>query len=221
MLGASAATSSPTETGRAADRALCARLRAGDDGAFAAFAREQHPVLVRFASSRLGRGSPLVEEVVQEAWVVFLESLERYEGRSSLRTFLVGIVLNVLRNRARAEARTTPLSALDDAGEGGATVAAERFAGEGHPWAGHWLAGPRAWREDPAARRELREALEQEIAALPAAQRDVLTLRDVLGFDGEETCNALGLGDTHQRVLLHRARARLRAALERRLGEVA
>lgn len=151
---------------------------------------------------------------------MFLESLARWEGRSTLRTFLVGILLNVIRNKVRSEARSVPLSSVGPGSgdEVGPTVDPERFAPEAHAWPGHWVAPPQEWSVDPASARELRETLEETIAALPPAQRDVVTMRDVLGFDADETCNALGLGDTHQRVLLHRGRAKLRRAIESRLG---
>lgn len=222
-----AETSTPTAlqppNERALDRALCERLRVGDEAAFTAFAKSQHPVLLRVAASHLGARSSLVEECAQQAWVVFLESLDRYEARSSLRTFLVGILVNVLRNRVRKEAHSVPLSSLvapvsDD--EAGPTVDPGRFAPTAHAWPGHWIEAPRHWSMDPACARELRDALESAIALLPVAQRDVVTLRDVLGWDADETCNALGLTDTHHRVLLHRARAKLRHALEARFGQV-
>lgn len=209
------------QTARARDRALRDRIRAGDERAFTAFAREQHAVLVRIAAARLGARSPIIDECAQEAWVVFLESLDRFEGRSSLRTFLVGILLNVVRNRLRAEARSMPLSALETplADDNAPTVAGSRFAPGTHAWPGHWVEPPRRWSSDPACAREMREALEHAIGQLPDVQREVLVMRDVLGWDAEETCNALGVTDTHQRVLLHRARARLRDTLETRFGE--
>jgi RNA polymerase sigma-70 factor, ECF subfamily len=210
-----------SEETRHPDLELALRLRGGDDVAFAAFARAQHPVLVRFAAARFERQSALVDEVVQEAWVLFLESLGAYEGRSSLRTFLLGILVNVLRNRARAEGRSVPFSALGEGVEGdeGPVVAADRFLGEGAKWAGHWAAAPPRWDLDPVHQGELRAALAKAIAALPEAQRDVLTLRDVHGLEASEVCNVLGLTDIHQRVLLHRARGKVRGALEARFGE--
>src|SRR5688572_4373681 len=105
---------SPLDTTKPAhaDLAIAARLRDGDESAFTAFATAHHPALMRFAKVRLGRASGAVEECVQEAWVVFLEHLPDYEGRSSLRTFLFGILVNVLRNKGRAEARSVPFSAV-------------------------------------------------------------------------------------------------------------
>jgi RNA polymerase sigma-70 factor (ECF subfamily) len=202
-----------------ADARIAGQLRAGDEAAFAAFARAQHPVMVRIAAARLQGQPALVEEIVQEAWVVFLESLPRYEARSSLRTFLAGIVLNVLRNRTRSEGRSVPFSSLGDASDDeGPVVAVDRFLGSGERWAGHWAAPPRPWDLDPVDQRQVRETIELALGALPEAQRDVLTLRDVFGWDPSEICNALSITDTHQRVLLHRARAKVRSALEARFG---
>lgn len=202
------------------DLQLAEKLNGGDDVAFAAFARAQQPVLIRFAAARIGRHGALAEEVVQEAWMLFLESLASYEGRSSLRTFLIGILVNVLRNRARSEARSIPFSSLGTSeNDEGPVVAADRFDAEGTRWAGHWAAAPPPWDLDPVHQSQLRATLNDAISALPAPQRDVLTLRDVHGWEAEEVCNALGLTDTHQRVLLHRARGKVRSALEARFGK--
>lgn len=204
-----------------ADLAIARRLRDGDEAAFTAFASAHHGPMVRFAAGRLGPRRAIAEEAAQEAWVVFLERLEGYEGRSSLRTFLFGILVNVLRNRSRAEARSVPLSSVarEDEGEDAPAVPEDRFLAASETWAGHWSASPPAWRGDPAELRETRELLAAAIDALPSAQREVTMLRDVLGWTSEEACNALGISDTHQRVLLHRARAKLRSALEEHLGE--
>jgi RNA polymerase sigma-70 factor, ECF subfamily len=209
-----AATTAPAH----ADLAIAARLRDGDERAFAAFAALHHAALVRFASARLGSAQrAIAEEAAQEAWVVFLERLEGYEARSSLRTFLFGILVHVLHNRARAEARSVPFSAIEGDDDAPA-LSADRFLAESETWAGHWSAAPAAWRVDPVESREIRAILGSAIEALPPAQREIVVLRDVMGWSAEEACNTLGLSDIHQRVLLHRARSRLRAILELHLG---
>jgi RNA polymerase sigma-70 factor (ECF subfamily) len=159
------------------------------------------------------------EEVAGDAWLAALEGLARFEGRSAFRSWLLGICANKARTRGVRDARSVPLSALASA-EAGAQdedVLAGRFdAG------GHWSAFPSEWEEDsPEAitlRCETRGVLERAVAALSESQRAVITLRDLEGLPAEEVCNLLGLTETHQRVLLHRARTRVRAELERHLS---
>lgn len=199
----------------ARDMETAARIASGDEGAFTDLVRAVHPSLLRLARAR-GAGDA-AGELTQETWRIFVETLARYEGRSSLRTWLSGILLNVARSHTRREARSTPFSALAPEGEGEErAVPEERFWSADHAWAGHWAQAPTPFPRalDPAERRELREKLAAEIERLPPAQREVVMLRDVEGWSGEEVSNALAISDTHQRVLLHRARGRLRAALE-------
>jgi RNA polymerase sigma-70 factor (ECF subfamily) len=143
-----------------------------------------------------------------------VRTLDRYERRSSLRTWVLGIVVNLARSRARAERRSISHSSTSD----GSAVDPSRFLGADHPrWPHHWAVEPVVWRtpEDELLAGEMRDVLLHAIDALPPAQREVLVLRDLDGLTAAETCNILGLTDTHQRVLLHRARSRVRAALER------
>ena len=159
------------------------------------------------------KSQPISEEIVQEAWLTVVRSLDRYEGRSSLRTWVLGIVVNLARSRARAERRSISPSPSSD----GSAVDPSRFLGADHPrWPHHWAVEPVVWRtpEDELLAGETRDVLLHAVDALPPAQREVLVLRDLDGLTAAEACNILGLTDTHQRVLLHRARSRVRAALE-------
>jgi RNA polymerase sigma-70 factor (ECF subfamily) len=204
----------------AADAQLLDALRAGDERAFAALVREYHSSLVRVA--RIYVSTPAsAEEVAQETWVGVLKGLDRFEGRSSLRTWIFRILTNIAKTRAQRDGRTLPFSALQDPGRvPEAAVDADRFLGPEHPrWPGHWAIKPQAWPEDALVAAETRERIAEAIEALPASQRAVITLRDVEGWDSAEVCNALGLTETNQRVLLHRARSKVRGALESYLQE--
>jgi RNA polymerase sigma-70 factor (ECF subfamily) len=153
----------------------------------------------------------VAEEVVQETWIAVLRSLGSFEGRSSLRTWICRILINTARRRAAREGRSIPFSAvMDDGGE--PAVDPSRFRRE-EPWTGHWVAFP----VDPAERvlgAEVREQIAAAIDALRSPQREVIVLRDVEGWSAEEVCDALELTPGNQRVLLHRARAKVRQALE-------
>jgi RNA polymerase sigma-70 factor (ECF subfamily) len=201
----------------ASDLALVARIQQGDEPAFVQFVKRHHAGFVRLALTWLQDRSA-AEEVVQETWLFAIERLADFEGRSSLKTWLCGILINKARNRRRKERHTIPGSALADEAEGHEpAVAPDRFSPPGHRWDGHWQAPPSPWPDSPEGSvltAETRAVLEASIATLPENQRAVFVLRDVEGLCGEEVCNALGITDTHQRVLLHRARSRLRTLVE-------
>ena len=154
----------------------------------------------------------VAEEVVQEAWFVVLRDIRRFQRRSTFRTWVLGIVVNIARSRARSERRSIAVSLDDERAIDGA-----RFQSSDSPsWPDHWALPPVAWQspEDALLAREVRGVILTAVAGLPPAQQEVLVLRDLEGVSAEETCNVLGLTDTNQRVLLHRARSRVRSAIE-------
>ena len=203
---------------RADESTLIARLRSGDESAFESLVADLYPSMLAVARGYV-RSRAVAEEVVQESWLGVLKGLDRFEGRSSLRTWVLRIVANVARTRAVREARSVPLSTFEVEGDEPA-VDPERFRGPEGPFPGHWRSYPTDWRRLPEERLTSLETLEVVRAAieeLPEAQRLVITMRDVAGAGSDEVCDALGLTAGNQRVLLHRARARVREALERHL----
>jgi RNA polymerase sigma-70 factor (ECF subfamily) len=194
------------------ERGQLAALRAGDERAFAALVDEHGAAMLRVARLYV-RDRAAAEEAVQEAWLGVLRGIERFEGRSTLRTWLLRIVANVAKTKGVRESRTVPFSAL---GDDGPSVPEERFRGPEDRWAGHWATPPQEWGrpERELLSAETRAQLAAAIDALPETQRQVISLRDVEGWDADEVCNVLGLSETNQRVLLHRARTKVRAALD-------
>ena len=205
------------------EQRLLAALREGDEEAFRTLVRAHGPALLRVALTFVStRGA--AEEVVQETWLGLLRGLDRFEGRSSLKTWLFRILTNTAKTRGMRESRTVPFASLGpELDEEGAAVDPARFLDATHPvWPGHWASPIPRWESLPEARllgAETRAAIERAVDALPPVQRRVLVLRDIEGFDAEEVCNALELSETNQRVLLHRARSKVRAALELHLEE--
>jgi RNA polymerase sigma-70 factor, ECF subfamily len=201
------------------DAELLAALRRGDRDAFAGLVDAWGPAMLRLARLHVPSHA-VAEEVVQETWLAVLRGLAGFEGRSSLRTWVFSILLNLARTRGTRERRVLPFAALR---RGEPAVPAERFQGRRGERPGWWAAPPIHW-ADPHAQLETREAhavLQAAIAALPARQREALVLRDVLGLEPEEACSVIGVSEGNQRVLLHRARAKVRTALERHFAEEA
>ena len=196
------------------------RLRRRDEGAFAALVRMYNASLVRVARIYVSTMAA-AEEVAQETWLAVLNGIDRFEGRSSLRTWIFRILTNIAKTRAQRDGRTLPFSALQDpGGVPEAAVDADRFLDPEHPrWPGHWASRPVGWPEERLLAGETMEVLERAVEALPASQRAVLTLRDIEGWSSEEVRNALEISETNQRVLLHRARSKVRRALESYLQE--
>ncbi len=205
------------------DARLVAALRAGDERAFVTLIERDQSSLIRLAMLYVPN-RPAAEDVVQETWLGVLQGIDRFEARASLKTWLFRILTNRAKRRGAREHRTIPFSAAwspDQVGDE-PTVEPDRFFPVGHEEAGHWTSFPRSWDDLPDERLLSRETLaqvERAIATLPPTQREVITLRDVEGWPSVDVCNALGLSDTNQRVLLHRARSKVRRALEHYLDE--
>ena len=201
-----------------ADAELLARLRAGDEEAFMTLVDKYGPLMLRIALTHV-RTRAVAEEVVQEAWLGVLQGLDRFEGRSSLKTWILRIVANRARTRGEREARSVQLSSLGpDAGEDEPAVDPDRFMPADHPmYPGGWSIPPHSWARMPEEKLLAAESLQQvraAIAKLPPRQQEVIVLRDVEGWEPEEVSQALGLTPGNQRVLLHRARSKVRADLE-------
>jgi RNA polymerase sigma-70 factor (ECF subfamily) len=201
---------------------LVRRLRAGDPSAFVELVDAWSPMLLRVALLHVSTRAS-AEEVVQDTWLAVIRQLDRFEGRSSLRTWVFRILENQARSRGVRESRTVPWSsalggpATDE--DAGPTVAPSRFRGPDDQWPGGWTpAGrPAAWEPPPAdavMAAEMRRELGTALDALPRRQRVVVELRDVHGLSSDEVCGLLGITPGNQRILLHRGRARLRVRLE-------
>lgn len=201
------------------DVALVAALRDGDERAFARIVDELNGPLLRLASLYV-QGRSAAEEVVQDTWLGVIRGLDRFEARSSFRTWVFRIATNRARTRGGRERRDLPLSALLDPADdpGGPALDPERFLAPGEQWAGGWAVPPRRWAPDAEAHlaaEETRALIRAALDELGPAQQIVMTLRDIDGWSSEEVCAALEITPGNQRVLLHRARSRVRAALER------
>jgi len=197
------------------EAALLARLRAGDERAFEALVERHYGTMLAVARGYV-KSRAVAEEVVQEAWLGVLKGLDRFEGRSSLRTWIIRIVANIAQTRGAREARSVPLSALAPEGDE-AAVDPDRFRGQQDAFPGHWRQYPSDWEvlpEQSLLGRETLDLVMRVVSELPPAQRQVITLRDISGFSADEVCAALDVSAGNQRVLLHRARSRVRAALE-------
>jgi RNA polymerase sigma-70 factor (ECF subfamily) len=204
------------------ERDLIEALRAGDEQAFAQLVELYHSSLVRVARTYV-RSAAVAEEVVQETWLGVLRGLDRFRGESSVKTWVFRILTNQAKTRAVRESRSIPFSALAGDDDGEAAVDESRFLPDDHPhWPGHWASAPASWRELPEERllaAETRGRVQKAIDRLSPMQQQVITLRDVEGWAAEEVCELLGLTDANQRILLHRARSKVRAALEGYLAE--
>jgi RNA polymerase sigma-70 factor (ECF subfamily) len=202
---------------------LVERLRKGDEAAFVWLIDHYYSAMLRLAMVYVPVRA-VAEEVVQEAWLGILRGLERFEGRSSLKTWMFRIVTNCAKTRAQREGRSIPFSSLPllDTDMQEPTVDPSRFRGPDQQWPGGWVSFPAPWDDIPENRllsQETRACIQMAIDALPPNQRAVITLRDIDGWTAEDVCNFLNISETNQRVLLHRARARVRRALEQYFNE--
>lgn len=214
--------SADADRARLDDAATVAGLRQRDETTFCRLVEAHHGSLIRLASTYVPDRT-VAEEVAQDTWIAVLHGIDRFEGRSSLRTWIHRILTKQAISRGQRERRSVPLSAwargeVDDE----PSVDHDRFIPTGRPWAGHWAAPPSDWEGDAEGRLLGREALAivaRVLGSLPSGQRTVVDLRDVQGWSSEEVCEALGISPGNQRVLLHRGRARVRAALEHYLED--
>lgn len=195
-------------------RDLLSRLRAGDEGAFRELLAELGPGMLRLAGA-YAQDQQVAAEIVQETWIAVLRGLDRFESRSSLRTWIFTILANCARRRSRLEARSSPLSSL--VGPNGDESELDQFFPANHTrWASCWSTINTRWEalpEEVLTRREARKAVAETLRSLPGGQAAVITLRDLEGFSSEEVCTLLGLSPGNQRLLLHRARLAIREAL--------
>jgi RNA polymerase sigma-70 factor (ECF subfamily) len=206
------------------EQRLVEALRNGDEAAFSALVLQYQESMLRIAQLYVANRAA-AEDVVQETWLGVLRGLDSFAGRSSLRTWMFRILTNRAKTRGIREGRTIPFASLQygDAEAGESTVSADQFWPADHSqWANGWVSYPRPWGqfpEDRALAAELQAVIQQSIAALPHNQRAVISLRDIEGISSEEVCNVLEISESNQRVLLHRARAKVRRAVERYQNE--
>jgi RNA polymerase sigma-70 factor, ECF subfamily len=205
------------------DDALIVALRRRDADAFAVLVDRHSPAMIRVAQAYVPSRA-VAQEVVQETWIAVMRGIDGFEGRASLKTWIFRILQNVAMRTGARERRSQPFAAFAEAEHSaGPSVAPERFLPADHKlFPGHWVLMPTRWPtpEDGLLAGETREVIARAIAELPAAQRTVIGLRDVEGWSSEEVSEALGISPGNQRVLLHRARSRVRNAIEEYHGAV-
>lgn len=198
------------------DVALVQQLRDRDESAFMSLVERLQPSLIRLARMYVP-SQAIAEEVAQETWLGVLQGIDRFEGRSSLRTWIFRICTNIAKTRGQREGRSTPFATLAGNDLEAPSLPESLFQGPNGAHPNHWSTFPADWTSLPQDRldgAELRRVISAAIEALPPMQAQVIRLRDVLGWTSEEVRNALDISETNQRVLLHRARAKVRAAVE-------
>ena len=201
------------------EAALIAGLRRRDESSFLDLVQRYHLSLVRLAQTFVP-SQAIAEEVAQETWVGVLQGIDRFEERSSLKTWIFQILMNRAKTRGQREARNVSFSALE-LETGSPSVDPSRFAGPDSECPDSWLVAPQPWNltpEQALLSQECKRHIDQAIADLPPIQREVITMRDVQGWSSEEVCNVLAVTESNCRVLLHRARSRVRRAMEEYLG---
>ena len=196
---------------------LLARLKRGDEGAFDELVNQHHSALIRIAMGYVA-DREVAEEVVQDTWLAVIESLNRFEGRSSLRTWICGILIHKAKDRGVREKRHTTFSAFESCDDDNdEAVDPSRFQQSGE-WAGHWAFPPQPWDDQTPekllASKQAVDCMQRAIEALPATLKEVLILRDVEGVEAKEVCEMLNITETNLYVRLHRARERVRVVVE-------
>ena len=199
------------------EASLLDTLRAGDETAFTSLVEEYHPSLVRLARLHV-RDKAIAEELAQDTWLAVLKGLSSFEGRSSLKTWIFTILTNKAKTRGQREKRSLAFSEIEDAASDSATVDPDRFVEDSTDVSfNHWKVDPAPWAgipEEELLAHETMDIIRRTISELPESQNTVITLRDREELSSQEICNVLGISETNQRVLLHRARAKVRQALE-------
>jgi RNA polymerase sigma-70 factor, ECF subfamily len=232
MVGHSEHLPSPEDRGSASDASgwsrarpddrdgpLLQALRRGDESAFSRLVDLHHASMVRVARVYVSTVAA-AEEVAQEAWLGVLQGVERFEGRCTVKAWIFAILANCAKSRGARDKRTVPLSSLAHDDDGGPSVEPDRFLDEGHPrWPGHWSQPPEPWNADELVSRETLGMIASAMENLPPMQRAVMTMRDVEDLGSDETCQLLGISEANQRVLLHRARSKVRKSLESYMHE--
>ncbi len=196
---------------------LLARLRAGEEGAFDELVNTLHGAMIRMAMGHVA-DREVAEEVVQDTWMTVIESLHRFEGRSSIRTWIFGILIHKAKDRGVREKRHTTFSSFESCDDDTEQVVdPSRFHQSGE-WAGHWAFPPQPWDERTPekllASHQAVTAMNKAIEALPPTLKDVLVLRDIEGMEAQEVCALLKITETNLYVRLHRGRERVRQAVE-------
>jgi len=210
-------TNVPAE--RVEETNLTDALRGGNEQAFASLVRRYYNAMLGLAMNYVSSRA-VAEEVVQEAWLGVLNGLDQFEARSSLKTWIFRILINRAKTCMRREGRTLPFSSMEGRGENPAELSVDpaRFHTADHPtWPHHWRTPPRAWGESPEERllsAETQALIRRAIDGLPHSQRDVISMRDLEGWESKEVSAILSISEANQRVLLHRARSKVRRALE-------
>jgi RNA polymerase sigma-70 factor, ECF subfamily len=197
---------------------LVQRLRSGEETAFSTLVQRYQRSMIRLAAAHTP-SQAVAEEVVQEAWIGILNGIDGFEGRCPLRAWMFRIVANTAKLRGTREARSTPFSALED--DEGPSVSADSFRPDDDPrWAGHWTwnSAPTPWPDEQLASQQTMALVKAQLEQLPPRQREVMTLRDIEGWTSAEVCESLGLSEENQRVLLHRARSKVRLGLSGHLA---
>jgi RNA polymerase sigma-70 factor (ECF subfamily) len=211
--GATTTSAGPAASGLRDEWELVAALQNRDEPAFLALVRRYHRAMVRVARAFLASDAA-AEDAVQEAWLGVLKGIHAFEGRASVKTWIFRITVYCAKSRSARDGRLVPLSSLEEDDEGPA-VDPDRFQPASARYANNWSQPPEPWADERLQDAETAAFARAEIERLPLRQRTVMTLRDVEGLEAADVCVILGISEGNERVLLHRARAKVRSAMER------